>query len=483
MRLDPASATIVAGTSPTRAPWLEVMPEPVRTSAPEPASSQPPTLDLHVPEPPRRTPASARAQWLSDAPAQYPWSQGELASPAVRQEFWRLVQAAASYSPKVRQAEAEHQASLLDLRSVKGQRWPQVTVGAGSGGYALGGGKYEDEYAQKPSLEAQIVTPVYDFGRLKNTIASYRHLADASEFAYNAQLQAVASEVSATAIDLIKTRMLVEISTQYVDRLQSLVDMLQQIVQVDVGRGSELTQAKARFLQAQANRDAIVARVLELELQLRRQVGDVAPPDIATENWEMGAIDAASLMSALASHPTVLQAQAEVASAQSQADAIRSSSLPSLNWVVSKTTQKDALGQSQPWETRLSLDWSAFRGGAARAQRQAALARAESGRQRAEQQRLDLEFQVRNAIHNAKVFSDRADAYRDLIDENDRVRRAFFQQWYHLGRRTLLDVLSAESDYYTAQINEVGSRMDGYRANFDAYAYAGMLAQWLQNGN
>jgi hypothetical protein len=79
-----------------------------------------------------------------------------------------------------------------------------------------------------------------------------------------------------------------------------------------------------------------------------------------------------------------------------------------------------------------------------------------------------------------QTLYDRADAYSGLVDETERVRKAFFEQWYHLGRRTLLDVLTAESDYYGNQVSEVTSRFDGYNAVFREYSGAGALVGYLR---
>lgn len=73
----------------------------------------------------------------------------------------------------------------------------------------------------------------------------------------------------------------------------------------------------------------------------------------------------------------------------------------------------------------------------------------------------------------------RADGYRALTKEAEAVREAFFLQWYHLSRRSLLDVLSSETSLYSDRIGEIGSRFDAYGATISAYAGAGQLTTWL----
>jgi adhesin transport system outer membrane protein len=62
------------------------------------------------------------------------------------------------------------------------------------------------------------------------------------------------------------------------------------------------------------------------------------------------------------------------------------------------------------------------------------------------------------------------------------VRKQFFEQWYHLNRRTLLDVLLAESDFYANRVAEVTTQFDAYQSVLKMRLNSGTLLQWLQNG-
>ena len=122
-------------------------------------------------------------------------------------------------------------------------------------------------------------------------------------------------------------------------------------------------------------------------------------------------------------------------------------------------------------------------GGANRAAERAALYRADASRQETEQQRLDLEYRIRTADNDARSQLERAEVYRDLSVESDLVREEFFLQWKELGKRSLLDVLIAETDHYNNQVNEISNRFDGYQSIVQEYASAGVLARWLQEGH
>ncbi|KVK90467.1 transporter [Burkholderia ubonensis] len=399
----------------------------------------------------------------------------------MREIFWNAVQVAAERSPEVRQAYANYQASNADVAEAKGQRWPQVDVGSQSPTANFGPGGGNGSGNSGNPLSVNVTTNVFDWGRTKHTIGSRQFLSDAANRAYDAALGNSAFEVSSTLIELGKQRNIVDLSQQFVDRMATLVRMLGEIVEVDRGRGSELTQAKTRLLQAEASRDTAQARVRDAELTLQKLVGDEAVLIPRTREWSIEPGNLPRLLSQVGVHPSLQQAKSEADAADLNAKAVKASGLPQVNWVVSAGVGKDSLGRQQPWQTMLTLNWGAFRGGSASAATEAASARATASWQRMEQQRRDLEYSVRTADQDAHTMLQRADLYRGLSSETDRVRKAFFEQWYHLGKRTLLDVLTAESEHYGNRVAEVTNRFDGYLAVFREHHSAGELARWLRN--
>ncbi len=407
--------------------------------------------------------------------------QGLVPETDLREMFLHMVDAAAGRSPAVASALAQYAASKADIAEAKGQRYPQLDISAR--GLSREFGATAASGTADPSLTLGITTTLFDWGRVRKTIESRSHLADAADSAVQAQLESSAYDVTSNLIELSKQRIIVETSQRYVDRMAELVKMLEGIVAVDSGRVSELTQARARLLQAEASRSLADSKARDIEINLRRMVGERTLPTLpGSQYWEMRMPELSWLLGESIHHPTVLQAKASARSADMQADAVRSALRPQVNWVVSKNTGEDIYGRESAWQTGLTLSWSAFRGGSGRAAEQAARQRAQAGWMGAEQQVQDLEYRIRAANQDARSLADRADLYRGLALESDKIRGAFYEQWYHLGRRTLLDVLSSESEHYNNQIGEVSSRFDGYQAVVRQYASAGSLVRWLSAG-
>lgn len=397
----------------------------------------------------------------------------------LRQVFNRAVEAAVGRSPTMFRAGAEQQAAQSDVDAAKGQRWPQVDLGTQSSALEFGNGENQ---GGSGGINVSVTTPIYDWGRISNSIESTKRLSDAADESLEAEKETVGYEVVTTLIELGKQRIIVELSQQFADRMNDLVKMLAGIVAVDRGRYSELTQAKARLLQAQALRDTADSKARDAEITLRKLVGDRPIQIPRTKEWNIRFANLDQLLEDAKNHPTIRQSKSQTESAVLQAKVVRASGLPQLNWVVSKSTAEDSLGRESPWQTNVSVTWSAFRGGSTRAAERAALQRAEASGYETDQQRRDLEFRIRTADHDARTQLERSELYRDLAVESGRIREDFFLQWHHLGKRTLLDVLSAENEHYGNLVSEISNRFDGYQAIARQYAGAGTLVSWLQNG-
>lgn len=388
--------------------------------------------------------------------------------------------AAKNYTPQIREAMSNFNAAKADTDQAKGQRLPQVDVGLQSNPVQFGSGQKVPKDELTNGLSISMKTPVFDWGYNSKTISSKEFTAKAAEAYYQAEFEDTSYQVCAQLAELAKEKLISQISQSYVVRMQKLVKMIGDISTVDSGRVSELTQAQARLLQAEASRDSAESKVRDAEIALRKLTGKTSFSGLPTSPvWGLRIDDPNKLMRAVGRHPTLIQAKNEAQSALEQAKAVKAGNLPKLDWVVSKTVPLNHGAYEESWQTYLNVSWGLFRGGSAQAQEEAAALRAESAEEKIDEQKIDLSSKVRSALHNVQTDLDQANQYHQLVAATDQVRRDFFEQWRQLSTRTLLDVLTAESDYYNNQVNEISIRFNAYTAMFTSYANAGMLNQWL----
>ncbi|MFS2124272.1 TolC family protein [Pseudomonas sp. Pseusp97] len=389
-----------------------------------------------------------------------------------------MVNTALRISPEMKQADASWQAAQGDVDQAKGARWPQVQISASS--KTLQSSK--SDYGNDGSTTVQMVTPVYDFGAISHNIDSRKSTAKAQEEAKGQTEVSVAYNTASAVVELAHQQQALEISDRYVARMRELVNMLSKISEVDPGRRSEVVQARSRLLQAETARNLVQSRLKETQTTLAKLVGeDVTVPANAKWDWVPMPVDQA--LELLPEQPALRQARWEKEAALASADSVKSSRMPKLNWVVGRNTGTNMLDNKEPWSTGLAVEWNAFSGGSASAAQRAAYARASAAEQKMEATRRESEYRIRNLAEQRDLAASRVGEYKELLVESDRVRKMFYDQWYHLGKRTLLDVLIAENEYYSTQIAASDTYYQSKTSDLRIRAETSGLLGWLAPGS
>lgn len=389
-----------------------------------------------------------------------------------------MVGIALSISPEMKQASASLDAAHSDVDQAKGARWPQVQVGLNSPTIRS---KKQDGEGDGSGTSIQVVTPVYDFGAISNTIDSRSKTANAQEQAVEQARVTVAYNTVASLLELSHQQEALVATDRYVSRMRELVDMLSQISQVDPGRRSEVVQARARLLQAETSRANVQAKLQQVKTSLAKLVGeDVVVP--ASVKWEWTRMNLERALSEMQESPAIQQARWEMDAARANAESVKSSQLPALNWVIGRNTGNDVLSNNEPWSTGLAVQWNAFQGGSGRAAQRAAYQRADAAEQKMETARREAEYQIRNLAEQRDLAVSRIGEFDSLLAKSDSVRKMFYDQWYHLGKRTLLDVLIAENDYYSGQVQSIDNFYASKSADLQIRSEASGLLAWLAMG-
>ncbi|MBV8380753.1 MAG: TolC family protein [Paucibacter sp.] len=300
--------------------------------------------------------------------------------------------------------------------------------------------------------------PVFDFGRIDKLIDWRRELREAAQFGkINAEEQ-IALQTVALALDRSRYTLQAQIYSQYTRRMSCLVDALGIIVKADHGRASELLQAQKSLQEADLSYVQTTAALREVEIQLRHFVGDDLPP-------------AAGMSSVLAQVPDLKQMEDDVmvasdiraADAQARAqrryvESVQAGFKPSVSVALGSDKYLGA-GAAVDWSAGISVNVPILQPGST-ANLTAALRRAQA----AELQRDDAidakRYRLRQMSDSAVSALDREHRIVEILRNSERVRAFTLEQWRELGRRSLFDVMSAESDYYSMRVAQVNSLFD-----------------------
>lgn len=371
------------------------------------------------------------------------------------------------------------QAAALDVNETKAGRWPQVSV---SGVLGTGGSQQDGTTVtsgNQSSLGVNVSAPLWDNGRLSRLTDWRSQLAGAAKFGAAVTTEQVVLEAVGAALERNRYRLQAQVYQQYMRKMGCLVEALEGIVNEDRGRMSELVQARKTQQQTELQRDQALAQSRQSEIRLRKLIGDQVPPGdgITIPLATVPEIGEINRQIEYGNDAQQLKAQADAQ--DSYAKAVVAGQGPQFNWSLGKTQGQQGSSSVSAWHAGVTVSYSLFNGFSDEAASQAAAKRAEASRQQL-QDLLNTKFSRTAEMYDVATSAfDRAKRYVDVLRDSERVRNFTFQQWSQLGRRSLFDVMSAESDHFNLRIAYVNALHDGYLASAQLRSLGSGLTAWL----
>jgi outer membrane protein TolC len=334
---------------------------------------------------------------------------------------------------------------------------------------------------------------LYDGGRSDRLVDWRVQLAESARLGLLTQTEQVALNTVALALERSRLRQQVQVWGQYQRKMSCLVEALETIVRADRGRASELVQAKKSQQQAElAQRDA-QSQVRQVEIRLRRLVGDGLPPTDGLSTVLMQVPPLEELVADVDRSAEVAQLAAQEAAARQYARAVEAGTQPQVSWNftgggstglghdVSGSDARTRSPRSSSLALGIAVSIPLLSPGVAPA--------SEAARKRAEavaQQRLEVlqtrRFRVAEVFEQTQNSLDRARRVGAVLRDSDQVRNFTLQQWQQLGRRSLFDVMGAEAEHYNLRISYVNALHDGQQLNANLLSLGRGVTAWLRGG-
>ena len=284
-----------------------------------------------------------------------------------------------------------------------------------------------------------------------NRMARWFEFVDASEQA--------ALEAARAHYDVQRYRRLVELAEDNYIQHKVSHDQIQSRFKAGVGRGVDLQQAVARLALAESNLNSEAANLHDVSARYERVVGaaPAAKADAAAAAAELSAgvpaTPAEAMRQATTRNAGVSAAIESMRAIRAQTEAVRSAYRPRvearLRGGLGKNLNGQA-GQTQDLGAEIVLNWSLYDGGRndARTRQFADLLR------QAADQRDRACRDVRQTVGIAHNDTSRLGEQVRYLEKNaaaiQRARDAYRQQ-FEIGQRSLLDLLNAENEAYTAR--------------------------------
>ena len=294
-----------------------------------------------------------------------------------------------------------------------------------------------------------------------------------------------ALEASRAYIDVARYRKLVALAEENYVQHKYAFDQLQSKVKAGVGRGVDSEQANARLALAESNLTTEVANLHDVSARYLRVVGEApeaaqtSPKDLLNKN--LVKTNAEAVTQALARNASISAAIENVRAVESQAEGRNSAFQPKVEARARTGAGKNfdgVSGQRRDTTAELVLNWNLYNGGSDRARvRQYAdlVNQAQDLRDKACR---DVRQTTAIAQNDITKLRDQLVALERNALAIEKARDAYRQQ-FDIGQRSLLDLLNAENELYTAKRTLANAEHDLLLAQARTHAAVGTLVPTL----
>ncbi|MBF0583303.1 MAG: TolC family outer membrane protein [Magnetococcales bacterium] len=314
---------------------------------------------------------------------------------------------------------------------------------------------------------------IFDGFRTSNQVASSQAGSRASgwrsvEAAENLGMRAVESYLT-----VLKGRAQWQEGNNNLAAHQELLEMVHYRLTQGLANQAEVSQARSRLKRAEASLAQAQGSLQVAEAGFQTLFG-FEPQGLQEPGDSVAFFNSAeeALALALKQHPALLAAQESVTEAQARERAQNGAYTPAANLVLTASQVRDQSGvegQTSTKSAMLEVTFNLFSGHRdSHLQREAAFL-AKQAEENLAKARLDVTERVASAFRSWQTSLDLVKIYRAQVAELSRVRMAYREQ-FNLGKRTMLDLLDSESEWFAAQNSLIGElyqgQMDGYRLLF-----------------
>ncbi len=307
----------------------------------------------------------------------------------------------------------------------------------------------------------------------RNEVGRANHERLARWFEFVDASEKTALEAARGLYDVQRQRRLVQLAEENVAHHREATTKIDSRAKAGVGRGVDLDQVRARLALAESNLETEQANLHDVSARYQRIVGD-PPPEAGALQLLPGLPASAStaLQATLARHPA-LHASIEGVRAARAAEAVQKSALQPrvearANLGVGHNYNGVADRRSEAG-VGVVMNWNLYNGGATSARVRQQFNEVKRAMDQRDSVCRDVRQTLQIAYNDAAKLGNQITLLQRNTQAIERAREAYLQQ-FDIGQRSLIDVLNAENETYTARRSLINAEFDR------AVAHARVLA-------
>jgi adhesin transport system outer membrane protein len=295
-------------------------------------------------------------------------------------------------------------------------------------------------------------------------------------------------EMVESYLEVLKQKQIYALTVENRDTHQLYFNMIKERVEAGAGTQADMEQISGRLALAESNVKVATNNFEDAKTNFKRIYGEAVDPDEMMEADINASLMPATLeeagKTAILRYPTLMANRKNVEATQAAYQEARKNYYPWVDLEVKQTHTNNDQTDDYAWRTEagdenefsvmLIASWNLYNGGADVAKREKALAESFNESEKMLQNQR-LVFERLNYSWAAKTrIGEQLDYLRQHRDFTKKTLEAYNEE-FRLGRRTLLDVLDVENEYYSSRKAYVSALYDEQLAEYRVIENVGNL--------
>jgi adhesin transport system outer membrane protein len=396
-----------------------------------------------------------------------------------------VIRKALSSNPEVLTAKANKDASEKQIDQARAGYFPTLDVRAAGG----------REWSATPSLADKGVS----LNRTENSLTAKQMLFDGGQVSAEVARQTEASQaagqrlrdISATIgqrvsdiyLETLKNQELYELAKENLRIHGEYIAKMRERIKKGVGQGADLQLAEGREALASSTLTTREAAYEDARIRYKRLVGE--PPRGLVEPESVSrtvpALIELAYEIAFDNNTSLAVAQADIEAARKAEEAARRKLSPTLSLELGQTRNRNmdgTAGGNSDRTAMLVMNYNLFRGGSDEARIYETGDRLTAAMETANNTRRTIEEEVGRAWVALSAAKASLEHLEQHFKRSQDVRVAYIAQ-FEIGKRTLIDLMNAESELFQARSNYVGGKYAVTQGEYRLLAGMGGLMKIL----
>lgn len=400
------------------------------------------------------------------------------------------IECAMHLNPDVRFAAAHRWTTEEQLQQQKAGYYPVLDLAAGEGlqnsnnptSHSFFNGQEMELTRTESSLS--LTENLFRGFATKNEVSRLQETVKAAAYKTGGTAEDVALKAAAQYLEVLRHQKLVVVAKENLVTHENSQGMISQRTEAGISRAADLAQADARLASAHASWIAEVGNLVDAQTSYIRAIGepphDLVQPSTPSDS-QLPATEAKAIDEALANNPTLKSANADVLAARAQHETSKAPDYPSIDLVFSASRNNNLDGDpgvNNDEKAMVRGTWNLFKGGQDVARQHETAYQVQEALDVRNRTIWQIREDTRLSWNAWKVSQDRLKFLKEHRDYAAETVNAYRDQ-FKLNQRTLLDLLDAENEYFSAASDYITAQYTEMYAKYRLLNSMGKLMAYV----